>query len=89
MHRLAVRAPLRGRGFGQKILAWAGREAGRAGKAYLRLDCMADNPGLNRYYQSLGFVYRGRHEDGHFSASRYEKCVSCAQKTAGASVVLT
>lgn len=73
VHRLAIRSDLHGQGLGEEILHWAGEEARSLGKEYLRLDCMADNEVLNRYYRGLGFTYHGVYPAGHFSASRFEK----------------
>jgi hypothetical protein len=35
---------------------WSIAEARRRGRAYVRLDCVADNPGIRRYYESFGFA---------------------------------
>ena len=76
VHRLAIRTKYHGQGLGGQILGWAEDESVRAGMAYLRLDCMADNEALNRYYQRFGFVHQGVHSAGRFSVSRYEKALS-------------
>ena len=56
-HRLAVRR--HGRGLGAALLHRAGLEAAGSGCDRLRLDCLASNPGLCRYYEDLGFRPRG------------------------------
>jgi GNAT superfamily N-acetyltransferase len=50
----------RGRGIGGQIIRWCMDEASRRECPYLRLDCHAGNPWLCAYYQSHGFVLRGR-----------------------------
>lgn len=57
VHSLAVRRAYGGRGIGRELLAWAERTAAAAGKAYLRLDCVAWNEALNAYYREAGFAY--------------------------------
>ena len=76
VHRLAIRTKYHGQGLGGQILGWAEDESVRAGKAYVRLDCMADNEALNQYYQRFGFAHQGVHSAGCFSVSRYEKALS-------------
>ncbi len=76
VHRLAIRTKYHGQGLGGQILGWAEDESVRTGKAYVRLDCMADNEALNQYYQRFGFVHQGVHSAGRFSVSRYEKTVN-------------
>ncbi|WP_139993786.1 GNAT family N-acetyltransferase [Paenibacillus paridis] len=73
VHRLAVSRNYKGQGFGSRILAWAGHYIGSRGKAWLRLDCMADNPALNRYYLSQGMTFRGRFDSQGWSANLYER----------------
>ncbi|MGW0803028.1 GNAT family N-acetyltransferase [Nonomuraea sp. NPDC002799] len=57
VHRMAV---LRwAAGLGEHVLAWAADQAREAGRAYLRLDCVASNQRLRDHYESAGFAYRG------------------------------
>ncbi|QGQ94400.1 GNAT family N-acetyltransferase [Paenibacillus psychroresistens] len=72
VHRLAVSRKYKGRGFGGHFLIWAETYIRNKGKGWLRLDCMADNPSLNRYYLSQGFIFKGRYDDQGWSASLYE-----------------
>jgi GNAT superfamily N-acetyltransferase len=55
VHALAVRreAPARGSGLG--LLRWAARTAAQEGLEAVRLDCVAGNDRLRRYYQQVGF----------------------------------
>lgn len=55
VHRLAVRRSLAGAGLGRAILEWADGEVRRWGRSKLRLDCLATNAALRRYYLGLGF----------------------------------
>jgi predicted N-acetyltransferase YhbS len=59
VHKLAVRRDRAGRGIGAAIVAWANAEAIEAGRDFLRLDCLRDNPGIRDYYEQLGFEHRG------------------------------
>jgi GNAT superfamily N-acetyltransferase len=57
VHRLSV--PMHGTGLGGNLLAWAAGEAAAIGRDRLRLDCLASNSRLCRYYADLGFRPRG------------------------------
>ena len=35
---------------------WCFEEAQRRGRSFVRLDCLADNPGIRRYYERFGFA---------------------------------
>jgi GNAT superfamily N-acetyltransferase len=54
LHRFAVRRDAAGAG--RRAIEWAVEEARRRGREYLRLDCLAANPGIRRYYESRGFA---------------------------------
>jgi GNAT superfamily N-acetyltransferase len=74
IHKLAVRRSFAGRGIGRDIVAWAEREAGAAGRDYLRLDCLRDNTGIRAYYEELGFEHRGDFDDPRrFPVALYER----------------
>ncbi|WP_051504976.1 GNAT family N-acetyltransferase [Paenibacillus durus] len=64
LHRLAVAMPFRGAGLGGKLLKFAADTAKASGRSGLRLDTIADNVKLNRYYQSQGFRYMGTNDVG-------------------------
>ena len=59
VHKLAVRRACAGQGIGRAIVEWADKTAAKAGRQFLRLDCLGDNPGIRRYYEDLGFEHRG------------------------------
>jgi GNAT superfamily N-acetyltransferase len=59
VHKLAVSRAYAGRRIGQAIVEWADRKTSGAGRDYLRLDCVRDNPGIRAYYERLGFEHRG------------------------------
>jgi hypothetical protein len=46
-------------GLGDRILNWVEHRAATAGKSHVRLDCVASNTDLCRYYQTRGFRPRG------------------------------
>lgn len=58
---------------GRALLRWAEEMARERSKAYLRLDCNADNPALRAYYERAGFVHCGDVKLPHREASRYKK----------------
>jgi GNAT superfamily N-acetyltransferase len=59
VHKLAVRRACAGQRIGSAIVEWADRTAAAAGRQFLRLDCLGDNPGIRAYYEELGFEHRG------------------------------
>jgi GNAT superfamily N-acetyltransferase len=59
VHKLAVRRDRGGRGLGAALVGWADLRAAHAGRAFLRLDCLRDDPGIRSYYERLGFEHRG------------------------------
>ena len=54
LHRFAVRRAAAGAG--RHAVAWCLQEAQRRGRPYVRLDCLAENPGIRRYYERFGFT---------------------------------
>jgi ribosomal protein S18 acetylase RimI-like enzyme len=75
VHGLRVRRATAGQGVGRALLAWAERAVARAGRPYVRLDCIADNPRLCRYYEEAGFTrVEGAAYDG-YNVTRFEKRV--------------
>lgn len=60
VHRMAIRRELAGQGPGGRLLNWAEGEARRWGRTKLRLDCLATNESLVRYYRGQGFREIGR-----------------------------
>jgi putative intracellular protease/amidase/ribosomal protein S18 acetylase RimI-like enzyme len=75
VHRLTVSRSRKGQSIGKQLLDWAENYIREKGKSWLRLDCMADNPNLNRYYQSLGFSFQGRFDAEAWSANLYERAI--------------
>ena len=59
VHKLAVSRRRAGQRIGETIVEWADRTAAHAGRDFLRLDCLRDNPGIRAYYERLGFEHRG------------------------------
>jgi protein-tyrosine phosphatase len=73
VHGLVSSRRPEGRGVGLRLLRWAEQVTANAGRAYLRLSCMATNPVLRGYYQRAGFTYRGDFAGSDITLSRYEK----------------
>ena len=61
LHSLAVRRAYAGHNLGRAMLSWVEDQARAAGKERQRLDCMADNLVLRRYYIEAGYTPLGIH----------------------------
>lgn len=61
------------RGAGSLFLARAEDYARRRGLDRLRLDCGADNRGINAYYEALGFLAAGTCTEGPYKGTLREK----------------
>jgi GNAT superfamily N-acetyltransferase len=76
VHRVAVSPELMGRGLGQAMMDWAADEVARHGRSLVRLDCPFENTDLRRYYESIGFVFKGAQQGrGSYRAALYERAV--------------
>jgi protein-tyrosine phosphatase len=75
VHKLAVRRACAGRRIGSAIVEWADATAAAAGRMFLRLDCLAGNPGIRAYYEQLGFEHRGDLVVNNRNMSIYERPV--------------
>jgi GNAT superfamily N-acetyltransferase len=75
VHSMAVRSDMHGQNLGGLILFWAIMKAKREGKQFLRLDCLARNGRLRRYYEEQGFSYQGEVIDHDYVAALYERTV--------------
>jgi len=75
VHKLAVRRDQAGRGIGAAVVEWANAEAAEAGREFLRLDCLGDNPGIRDYYEDLGFEHRSDVVLDGRTISLYERSV--------------
>jgi GNAT superfamily N-acetyltransferase len=75
LHKLAVRRAFAGRGLGTQIVDWVEREAASAGRKFVRLDCIRDNPGIRAYYERLGFEHRGDRDHPRVPVALFERAV--------------
>jgi len=75
LHKFAVRRDRAGRGVGAAVVEWANAEAAEAGREFLRLDCLCDNPRIRDYYEDLGFEHRGDLVLNGRNMSLYERSV--------------
>ena len=75
VHKLAVRRACAGQRIGSAIVEWADATAAAAGREFLRLDCLRDNPGIRAYYEELGFEHRADLVVGARNMSIYERPV--------------
>ena len=55
----AIRERHSGTGVGWAAMAWMAAETRLAGRRFIRLDALRDNPGIRAYYERAGFEHRG------------------------------
>jgi len=79
LHRFAVLRAHRGGSIGTASLRFMQEEVLRAGQRYLRLDCLAHNSGIRRYYEAAGFEHRGDTVVNDMRLSLYELDVAGPQ----------
>jgi ribosomal protein S18 acetylase RimI-like enzyme len=73
VHKLVVKREYSGLGIGHELLDWSANYLKSHNKRWIRLDCMADNAGLNNFYINAGFQFRRRLDGKTWSANLYEK----------------
>lgn len=59
LHRLVVNRRYAGEGLGGTLMRWIETEISFEGKDRIRLDCIANNEKLDRFYRSCGYAYMG------------------------------
>jgi ribosomal protein S18 acetylase RimI-like enzyme len=59
IHKLAIMRSVAGQQIGAQMVSWAESLIMQHGRPYARLDCHAENPAINRFYQSAGYQVRG------------------------------
>jgi len=59
VHSFLVRPGYHGQAIGAGMLSWAADHVRARARRYLRLDCVADNERLRRYYERIGFRCQG------------------------------
>lgn len=64
LHRLATNRAFQNQQLGKEIFQWCQDSIRFSGIQKIRLDCLANNPFLNDFYQSNGFIYVGE-KDGY------------------------
>jgi GNAT superfamily N-acetyltransferase len=72
LHKLIVARAHRNERLGKQLLGWACGEACARGRTRLRLDCVAGNAFLRRYYAGAGFAERGEVDLGSVRLARFE-----------------
>lgn len=75
LHKLIVARARAGARLGARLLEWARDEARARGRELLRLDCVAGNLFLRRYYADAGFAERGEVDLGRVRLARFEVSV--------------
>jgi ribosomal protein S18 acetylase RimI-like enzyme len=87
VHALTVRRTHGGCGLGARLLDWAEAEVAACGREFLRLDCLAGNDALRRYYEGQGFEPRGEVPVDDFVAIRFERRCAPGTRFAAGNVV--
>jgi ribosomal protein S18 acetylase RimI-like enzyme len=88
VHALAVRRAQAGRGLGARLLDWAETQVVASGREFLRLDCLAQNHALRRFYEGEGFEPRGEVAVDDLVAMRFERrCPAPEPAAAGGEIV--
>lgn len=72
LHKLAVQRNCAEPGVATALLRYAVEYTRSAERAYLRLDCVSDRPGLRRRYEDFGFALHSLLRRGSRSYARYE-----------------
>lgn len=72
IHRLAVHKDHHNKQIGRKTLEWIDENI-QLNHGFVRLDCIADNPVLNDFYQQAGYRFAGHVGVGEDKFSIYEK----------------
>ena len=75
VHTMAVHRDYAGQELGARLLDWAAQQVRVCERRYLRLDCRADNPTLNGYYEQLGFTPVGSNGVGGTRVTLFERDV--------------
>jgi GNAT superfamily N-acetyltransferase len=75
VHKLAVKRAYAGQKVGLDMLRWAEAEARKAGKRFLRLNCLAEDKKIRDYYERAGFPYKGDVVGPKAVATLYEKAL--------------
>ncbi len=73
VHALCVKYAYAGHQIGLGLLRWAENQAAKAGRKFLRLDCMAANPALRNYYLKAGFTFVDEWQKNGWSAALFER----------------
>ncbi len=76
VHTLAVERACAGNSIGLALLDWAAEQVRVAGRKFLRLDCMAENPALRDYYTRAGFTLQGEASKHGWKAALFERPVN-------------
>lgn len=72
VHKLAVHRAWAKKGVSTQLLSYARFRAKRLGRAYLRLDCVADRQALRNLYEGFGFALHSVVQIGASTFARYE-----------------
>ena len=75
IHGLALHTEARGHEVGAAMLEWAKGHLRAHERIFMRLDCEASNPILRKYYERLGFAFRGEAAHDGYVGARYEMAV--------------
>ncbi|WP_139991844.1 MULTISPECIES: GNAT family N-acetyltransferase [Paenibacillus] len=75
LHRLNINREAAGKDLGEAIVHWADSGIHFSGKDRIRLDCIANNEKLNRFYLNCGYTFIGSATNASGEFNKYEKLV--------------
>ncbi|MDH4473561.1 MAG: GNAT family N-acetyltransferase [Fluviicola sp.] len=75
IHSLVIEERFSGLGLGKQVIELVIQQAIAASIPFIRLDCIATNPGLCNYYESQGFKQVGQKQMPHSLNNLYEKAL--------------
>ncbi|MFC5405925.1 GNAT family N-acetyltransferase [Cohnella soli] len=73
VHRLTVNRKFAGKGVGNRMMQWVEQNTPNLDRTVIRLDCLASNEVLNRFYANLGYELVGQATNEYGLFSKYEK----------------
>lgn len=75
LYNLALRPKCVGKGIGKQVVNWVADHLRERGIVRFRLDCIAANESLRRWYESLGFGFLRIVRSGDYILALYELCL--------------
>ncbi len=83
LYTLALKPDFIGRGIGKRVIDWVDNQIRGRRRDWLRLDCIAANKRLRRWYEDLGFQHRGDRDVNGYELALYERMVGRTPQVEG------